>query len=79
VIMGDLIKDSVKTMQDMNVREFGYFVPLIMLTLWIGFYPLPVLDYLHVSVSHLVDQATTSKLAAAALAQAAPVLDAVHH
>jgi len=79
VVMGDLVKDSVKTMQDMNMREFGYFVPLIILTLWIGFYPLPVLDWLHVSVSHLVDQATSSKLAAAALAQAAPALDAVHH
>ncbi len=80
VVMGDLVKDSVKTMQDMSLREFGFFVPLILLTLWIGFYPLPVLDWLHASVSHLVAQATGSKLAAAAaLAQATPVLDAVHH
>jgi len=61
------------------MREFGYFVPLILLVVWLGLYPLPVLDVLHVSVAHLVDQATTSKLGAAqALAQAAPVLDAVH-
>jgi NADH-quinone oxidoreductase subunit M len=79
VVMGELVKDSVKTMQDMSMRELGFFTPLILLTLWIGFYPLPVLDWLHVSVSHLVAQATSSKLAAAALAQASPVLDAVHH
>lgn len=80
VAMGDLVKDSVKTMKDMTVREFGFFVPLMVLTLWMGFYPLPFLDFLHVSVSHLIDQATTSKLdAAAALVQAMPVLDAAHH
>jgi NADH-quinone oxidoreductase subunit M len=79
VIMGDLVKDSVKTMQDMNVREFGYFVPLMLLVLWMGFYPLPVLDVMHVSVAHLIEQATTSKLDAAVLAQAMPVIDAAHH
>jgi len=67
VIMGDLIKDSVKSMPDMSVREFGIFVPLIILTVWVGFYPAPVLDLLHASVAHLIDQATTSKLDAAAL------------
>jgi len=80
VVFGDLVKDSVKSMPDMNVREFGYFVPLILLVIWLGLYPLPVLDVMHASVTHLIDQATTSKLVAAeALAQAAPVLDAVHH
>ncbi|OIO73794.1 MAG: NADH-quinone oxidoreductase subunit M [Zetaproteobacteria bacterium CG1_02_53_45] len=80
VVMGDLVKDSVKSMKDMTVREFGFFVPLMALTLWMGFYPMPFLDFLHVSVSHLIDQATTSKLdAAAALVQAMPVLDAAHH
>jgi len=80
VIMGDLVKDSVKSMKDMTWREFGYFVPLMALTLWMGFYPLPFLDFLHVSVAHLIEQATTSKLdAAAALVQAMPVIDAAHH
>ncbi len=80
VVMGDLIKDSVKSMKDMTAREFGFFIPLMLLTLWMGLYPLPVLDVLHVSVEHLIAQATTSKLdAAAALVQALPVLDAAHH
>jgi len=80
VIFGDVNKESVASMKDMNIREFGYFVPLIILVVWLGFYPLPVLDIMHSSVTHLVAQATTSKLeAAAALAQAAPMLEAVHH
>jgi len=79
VIMGDLVKDSVKSMQDMTVREFGFFVPLMLLVLWMGFYPLPVLEVMHVSVAHLIEQATTSKLDAAVLAQALPAIDAAHH
>lgn len=79
VIMGDLVKDSVKSMQDMSVREFGFFVPLMLLVLWMGFYPLPVLDVMHVSVAHLIEQATTSKLDAAVLAQVMPALDAAQH
>jgi NADH-quinone oxidoreductase subunit M len=79
VIMGDLVKDSVKSMKDMTVREFGFFVPLMLLVLWMGFYPLPVLELMHVSVAHLIEQATTSKLDAAVLAQALPVIDAAHH
>ena len=74
VVFGDLVKDTVKSMPDMNVREFAYFVPLIALVAWLGFYPDPVLNVMHASVQHLVDQATSSKLpAAAALAQAAHI------
>jgi len=73
VIMGDLTKDTVKSMPDMSVREFAYFVPLIVLVVWLGVYPLPVLDVMHASVAHLIEQASGSKLdAAAALLQAAP-------
>jgi len=71
VIMGDLVKDEVKALKDMTVREFAFFAPLMVLVAWLGLYPLPVLDVLHSSVSHLIVQATTSKLEAAhALAQA---------
>ncbi|MCF6208802.1 MAG: hypothetical protein L3J61_05405, partial [Ghiorsea sp.] len=79
VIMGDLVKDSVRSMPDMSVREFGIFVPLIILTVWVGFYPAPVLDILHESVAHLIEQATTSKLDAAALIDHSTALHAVTH
>lgn len=67
VLMGDLVKDEVKGLTDMNVREFAFFAPLIVLVIWLGLYPVPALDLLHASVAHLVDQATSSKLADAAL------------
>jgi len=71
VIMGDLVRDEVKAMPDMNVREIAFFAPLIVLVAWLGVYPVPVLDVMHASVSHLIAQVGTSKLAAAhALAQA---------
>ncbi|TLS68207.1 NADH-quinone oxidoreductase subunit M [Mariprofundus erugo] len=80
VIFGDVDKASVASMKDMNKREFGYFIPLILLVIWLGLYPAPVLDVMHASVTNLVTQAVTSKLdAAAALAQAAPMAEAVHH
>lgn len=78
VIMGDIKHETVKTMQDMNLREFSYFVPLIILVLWMGFYPLPVLDVMHESVAHLVEQATSSKLDAAAALAATAHEVAVH-
>ncbi len=78
VIMGDLVKDSIKGLKDMTAREFGFFVPLIVLAVWLGVYPVPVLDVMHASVSHLIAQATTTKLdAAQALAEAARVMPAV--
>jgi len=79
VIMGAAIKESVQSMKDMSVREFSYFVPLIILVVWVGFYPAPVLDLLHASVAHLVEQATTSKLEAAALLEHASALNVGTH
>lgn len=49
----------------------------MLLVLWMGLYPLPVLDVMHVSVAHLIEQATTSKLDTAATAVAQTV-SAVH-
>jgi len=79
VIFGKIVHDSVKSMPDMNYRELAYFVPLIVLVLWMGLYPVPVLDMLHATVSHLVDQVSTSKLPAAELLAGAESLLDGHH
>ncbi len=81
VIMGDVIKDTVRSMGEMSKREFALFVPLILLTLWVGFYPVPVLDLLHASVAHLIEQSTTSKIdaAAALLLEQSSALSAAAH
>ncbi|MDX8397207.1 MAG: NADH-quinone oxidoreductase subunit M [Mariprofundaceae bacterium] len=79
VLMGDIEKDEVKGLTDITVREFSFFVPLIVLVLWLGLYPLPVLDVLHVSAAHLVDQATSSKLVDAAVMAQGAAAHAIGH
>jgi len=62
------------------MRELGFFMPLIVLVIWLGIYPVPVLDVMHTSVANLIVQATASKLPAAdLLAQAEMLQHAVTH
>ena len=55
VIFGKLKKPSLAAITDMGWRETAIFVPLIVLTLWLGFYPKPVLDISAASVTALLD------------------------
>ena len=55
VVLGDLIKESLKTIQDMTRREKLIFAPLVAMTLILGVYPMPVLDIIGPSVSALVE------------------------
>ena len=54
VVFGDLIKASLKTITDMNTREKAIFAPLVVMTLWMGVYPAPILDRIGPSVTALV-------------------------
>ena len=53
VVMGDLIKESLKSIQDMTKMERGIFAPLIFMTLLLGVYPSLVLDIIGPSVEAL--------------------------
>ena len=55
VMLGDLIKESLKTIQDMSAREKWIFVPLVAMTLILGVYPALVLDIIGPSVGALVE------------------------
>ncbi|GGA22123.1 NADH-quinone oxidoreductase subunit M [Neptunicoccus cionae] len=55
VVFGDLIKESLKTITDMNTRERLMMVPLVVMTLLLGVYPALVLDLIGPSVANLVD------------------------
>jgi NADH-quinone oxidoreductase subunit M len=55
VVMGDLIKESLKTIRDMTRRERWIFAPLVAMTLLLGVYPALVLDLIGPSVAALVD------------------------
>jgi NADH-quinone oxidoreductase subunit M len=55
VVFGRLEKPSLAHINDMGWREIAVFVPLIVLTLLLGFYPKPVLDVSAASVTALLD------------------------
>src|SRR5512139_4006799 len=55
VIFGRLEKPGLAHISDMGAREIAIFVPLIVLTLLLGFYPKPVLDMSAASVTALLD------------------------
>ena len=54
VVMGDLIKESLRTISDMSRRERAIFAPLVVMTLLLGVYPALILDLIGPSVEALV-------------------------
>ena len=65
VVFGDLIKESLRTIKDMNRREKLIFAPLVVATLWLGIHPSSVLDVIGPSVAALVDHHQTALAASA--------------
>jgi NADH-quinone oxidoreductase subunit M len=54
VIFGALVRDDLKKITDLNLREVAVFAPLIAIVIWMGVYPSSFLDVFHVSVDHLL-------------------------
>jgi len=66
VMFGELTKDDLKSITDLNWREIGIFAPLIFLVIFMGVYPKPFLDVLHVSVEQLLEQMSAARPVASA-------------
>jgi len=64
VIFGELTKENLKTILDVDAREVAIFAPLLLIVFVMGIYPSLFLDVMHVSVENLVDR-YQSALAAA--------------
>ncbi len=62
VIFGELTKENLKSITDLNMREIGFFAPLVVLALFMGIYPKPFLDVMHVSVENLVEQSRMARM-----------------
>ncbi|MEM1163697.1 MAG: NADH-quinone oxidoreductase subunit M, partial [Pseudomonadota bacterium] len=62
VVMGDLIKESLKSITDMSPREKAIFAPLVVMTLLLGVYPSLVTDIIGPSVAALVSDHQTALL-----------------
>ena len=67
VIFGALEKPSLKSMQDLSLREIAVLAPLVLLTIFYGFYPAPVLDVTAASVKNLVSNYEAAVKPAAAM------------
>lgn len=63
VVFGDLVKESLKMITDMDGREKLVFVPLVVITLLLGLYPSLITDVIGVSVEQLVADVTESRAA----------------
>ena len=55
VIFGDLIKDELKKMIDLNKSETFVLSSLAIPIIFFGFYPEPVMNTIEVSVNHLIE------------------------
>ena len=71
VVLGDLIKESLKTITDMSRRERAIFAPLVVATIFFGVYPAPILDTIGPSVEALVGNYETALAQAKAAIQLA--------
>jgi NADH-quinone oxidoreductase subunit M len=60
VVLGDLIKESLKSITDMNLREKVIFAPLVAMTLLLGVYPSLVTDMIGPSVEALLSGYNTA-------------------
>ena len=69
VVMGDLIKESLKSISDMTTRERWIFAPLIIMTILLGVYPSLAIDIIHPSVSALIGNYETAVAEHAATTQ----------
>jgi NADH-quinone oxidoreductase subunit M len=67
VMFGPLERPSLRAISDMNLREIVVFAPLVLLVVFFGFYPAPLLDVTAVSVKKLVSGYETAIRAAQAM------------
>ncbi|HMM76393.1 MAG TPA: NADH-quinone oxidoreductase subunit M [Gammaproteobacteria bacterium] len=67
VVFGDIRNPKVAAMSDVSGREAAILGALAVMVLLLGIWPAPLLDMMHVSVEHLVQQLAQSKLSVANL------------
>jgi NADH-quinone oxidoreductase subunit M len=72
IIFGALEKSGLKSMLDLSPREQLIFAPLVLLTIYFGFFPDPILSVTSASVDQLVSNYQAALSAAGKLAVASP-------
>lgn len=56
VMFGEVVNDDVRKMPEIDTREIIMFVPLVLLVIIIGIYPVVITEYTSVSVNNLLEQ-----------------------
>jgi NADH-quinone oxidoreductase subunit M len=64
VIFGEVANTRVAVLTDIGTREFVVLGLLAVAVLWMGVYPKPFTDLMHVSVADLLQHVAQSKLPA---------------
>jgi NADH-quinone oxidoreductase subunit M len=62
VYFGEVANENVRQLTDLNRREFWMLGVLAIATVWMGVYPKPFTDVMHVSVTQLLQHVAQSKL-----------------
>ena len=62
VFWGPVNNPEVNSLSDINAREFSILAILAVAVLWMGVYPQPVIEVMHVSIANLLEQALTTKI-----------------
>jgi NADH-quinone oxidoreductase subunit M len=62
VYFGEVANDDVRSLDDLNAREFLMLGLLAVAVLAMGVYPKPFTDVMHVSVTELLRHVAASKL-----------------
>jgi len=62
VYFGPVANENVRALRDINTREFVMLAVLAIAVLWMGLYPKPFTDIMHVSVTELLQHVSVSKL-----------------
>jgi len=56
VVFGPVKNTEVAGMHEMNGRELAFFIPIVLMVVWIGLYPKPYLAAMEPSVAQLIKQ-----------------------
>ena len=69
VVFGTPSPEAMGHLHDVDLREMAILAPLVLLVIWIGLYPNPVLAPMHASVNHLVQHLDERREATASQAR----------
>ena len=62
VIFGEIANEQVAALKDLNKREFTIMLTLAVMVIGLGLWPQPLTDVMSVTLQHLIEQASHSKL-----------------